>query len=48
MSTKCEKCKRLIEPQFEMDEDLDNYMCPACGFPMHANTSGIHVHGRDM
>jgi DNA-directed RNA polymerase subunit RPC12/RpoP len=48
MSTKCQKCKKLIEPQLEMDEDLDNYMCPACGFAMYANTSGIHVHGRDM
>jgi len=48
MSTECEKCKKLIEPQLEMDEDLDNYMCPKCGFSLHANTSGIHVHGRDM
>jgi DNA-directed RNA polymerase subunit RPC12/RpoP len=48
MSIKCEKCKRYVEPQFEMDGDIDNYVCPECGSPLYANTAGIHVRGKDM
>jgi len=48
MSTKCKKCGKLIEPQFEMDADLDIHICPECGCSIDANTSGIHVLGRDM
>ncbi len=48
MSTKCEKCGKLIEPILEMDGDLDIYKCPECGSPLYANTGGIHVRGKDM
>jgi DNA-directed RNA polymerase subunit RPC12/RpoP len=48
MSMKCEKCGKLIEPQFEMEGDLDSYVCPECGSSLYASTSGIHVLGKDM
>ena len=48
MSTKCEKCGKLVEPKFEMNGDLDSYRCPKCGSLMYANTGGIHVRGKDM
>lgn len=48
MSTKCEKCGKLIDPKREMTDDLDTYVCPECGNPLYANTGGIHVRGKDM
>jgi DNA-directed RNA polymerase subunit RPC12/RpoP len=48
MSTKCEKCGKLIDPQLEMNGDLDSYVCPECGSSLYASTSGIHVLGKDM
>jgi DNA-directed RNA polymerase subunit RPC12/RpoP len=48
MSTKCEKCGKLVEPQLEMEGDLDSYVCPECGSSLYASTSGIHVLGKDM
>ncbi len=48
MSTKCDKCGKFVQPKLEMNGDIDNYRCPNCGSPLHANTGGIHVRGKDM